>query len=136
MSEVASAYVSLMPSARGFGQATQRQVGGPLRRAGSRLGGVLTGAIGQAAKLGALGVGVAAGTALAGGFKSAIDQQQAQKVLTGLYGNADLAKKTLKGLADVSKTSPIDYSGYEKAAANLAYAGVQGKHAVGILKNV
>ncbi len=38
MSEIASAFVTLVPSARGFGRATEKQVGGEMTTAGKNVG--------------------------------------------------------------------------------------------------
>lgn len=91
---------------------------------------------GTAGRAGMIGAGIAAGAALVGGFKSAVDQQTGRKTLEGLYGTAREAETVMRGLREVSKSSPIDYSSYISAAQSLAYAGVQGSDAIGILKNV
>lgn len=58
MAEVASAFVSLIPSARGFGSATERQVGPELAKSGKHIGAGLGKAMfGAAAAIGA-GLGV------------------------------------------------------------------------------
>lgn len=136
-----------MPSMKGFSPAVKKELGGVESSVGkasdkagsgigSRMASSITGALGKAVKVGAIGAGVAAGAALVGGFKSAVSQQNAEKTLTGLYGSAKKAEDTMAGLAKVSAKSPIDYDAYTKAAQSLAYAGVEGKRATGILKNV
>ena len=69
-------------------------------------------------------------------MKSAIDQQQGQAVLSGLYGDASKAQKTLEDLKKVSSRSPLEYTAYQEAASALAYAGVEGDSAVVSLENV
>lgn len=73
MAEVASAFVSLLPTTKGFGSSLERQVGGDLDGAGKRLGSRL----GSALKVGAL-------AATAGAFvfaKQAVEEaRDAQKV--------------------------------------------------------
>lgn len=67
MAEVASAFVSILPSARGFGSKLQSQTGGEIDSAGKKLGSRL----GNAMKGGALAI--VGGAAIAGSFlKSAI----------------------------------------------------------------
>lgn len=66
MAEVASAYVSLVPSARGFGSKLTSQVGGEVDGAGKRLGSGFGRAFGALAAVGA-------GAALGSFFKGAID---------------------------------------------------------------
>jgi tape measure domain-containing protein len=109
-------------------------------QAGQSMGSRMAAAAGRALKAGAV-VGVAAvgagiATTLVGGFKSAIAQQGIQATMTGLYGDADKAVGTLGKIKQLSKTSPIDYEAYGKAASSLAYAGVEGDKAVGILDQV
>src|SRR5699024_1163027 len=84
---------------------------------------------------GGVAAGAAAGVALAGGFKNAVARQNSQKVLTGLYGSAKDATAVMKDLRNVSKSSPLDYEAYLKAAESLAYAGVEGKDATGVLES-
>lgn len=69
-------------------------------------------------------------------MKSAVDQQQGQAVLSGLYGDAGKAASTLENLKKVAAGSPLDYTAYQEAAASLAYAGVEGDSAVLSLENV
>ena len=109
-------------------------------QAGRTMGSRMAAAAGRALKAGAV-VGVAAvgagiAATLVGGFKSAIAQQGIQATMTGLYGDADKAVGTLGKIKKLSKTSPIDYEAYGKAASSLAYAGVEGDKAVGILDQV
>ncbi|MGP5162560.1 peptidoglycan DD-metalloendopeptidase family protein [Arthrobacter rhombi] len=105
-------------------------------RAGRTLGDRINGAMTKALKVGAVAVGVAAGAALVGGFKSAVDQQTSKKVLAGLYGSVKEAEDMMTSLRKVSKKSPIDYSTYLKAAESLAYSGVEGEKATKTLENV
>lgn len=95
------------------------------------------GAVAKKAALGAfVGAGIAAGAALMGGFASAVNQQTAEKVLSGLYGSAEKAATMMKDLRKVASQSPVEYSAYTKAAEALAYAGVEGDQAVKVLENV
>ena len=76
MTTVAEAYVQLVPSTRGFGRGVESQVGREMTASGSRLGGVLGGAL----KVGAL---AAVGGVLLGGafLKGALGEaREAQKI--------------------------------------------------------
>src|SRR5699024_10252384 len=79
---------------------------------------------------------VAAGAALVGGLRSAIAQENTEQTLAGVYGSARDATTMMESLKKISAGSPIEYSAYGKAAESLAYAGVEGNKAVGILDNV
>src|SRR5690606_2224390 len=56
--------------------------------------------------------------------------------LAGLYGSGKSAADMMSRLKDISKRSPIEYSAYAKGAEALAYMGVEGGKAEGILRNV
>ena len=106
MSEAASSYVSLMPSARGFGPALESQISGPIKKSGSKMGALLGGTL----KKGALGVAAAAGgvlgTALFKGFNrlDAIDQAKAK--LKGLGNSTKTVDKIMgNALASVKGTA-------------------------------
>lgn len=103
MAEVASAYVSLMPSARGFGRGIDSQISGDLdssgKRAGSRFGGALkAGAIGALA-----GLGIAAARILGDSISAASQAQQSVggvQAVFGKYADAVIAdsKRAAQGL--------------------------------------
>ena len=109
-------------------------------KAGTSMGSRMASAAGKALKAGAVvgvaAVGAAVGTALVGGFQNAVKRQTSTRVLEGLYGDAKLAERTLKDLRKVSQSSPLDYTSYTKAAESLAYAGIEGKDATGVLENI
>lgn len=142
--EIGAAYLSVIPSTKGFAGSLYKQIGKEVpkvgNQAGQTMGSRMASAAGKALKAGAVvgvaAVGAAVGTALVGGFKNAVSRQDSQKVLTGLYGSAKDATAVMKDLRNVSKSSPLDYTSYLKAAESLAYAGVEGKDATGTLKNV
>ena len=103
---------------------------------GQRMGAAAKRALSRTMKVGMVGIGAAAGAIVMGGFKAAVSRQNAQKVLTGLYGSAKQATQMMGDLRNISKNSPLEYTAYQKAAQSLAYAGVEGKSATGTLKNV
>lgn len=131
-----SAYIQVVPTTKGLPGAIEKGVGDGEKRASKSFGGRIWGALKKTAKVGAVAAGAAAGTAIVGGFKNAIDQQTNSAVLEGLYGNAEKAATTLTGLRQVAKESPIDYTSYQQAANSLAYAGVEGENATNILDKV
>ena len=108
----------------------------PAKSIGAKIGTVARKALKRSMQAGMVGIGVAAGAAVMGGFQAAVSRQNSQKVLSGLYGSAKQATQMMADLRDVSKNSPLEYSAYQKAAQSLAYAGVEGKSATGTLRNV
>ena len=141
--ELAHAYVSLTAGTSNLAKSVKKDLGQAEKSAdksgtkiGARLGGMMKKALRTTALAGVAAVGAAIGAALLGGFKSAVNQQASQAVLSGLYGSASKATKMMQDLRKVSKNSPIQYASYSKAAESLAYAGVEGKDAVKILDQV
>lgn len=141
--ELADAYVSLSISTRGLGRDVVKKFKGVEQQAqktGTSAGSKLVASFKKIATRTAVGAGIAVGAAIGAtvvsGFRSAVDQQGIQATMTGLYGDADLAYGTLEKIKNLSRTSPIDYKAYGDAANSLAYAGVEGDKAVGILDQV
>ena len=138
--ELAVAYVGLSLSARGLRGDVDKAMGGATAGVGQKhgrtMGSRLASAAGKAAKAGMVAVGVAAGAAVVGGFKSAISQENTEKTLGGLYGSTSKATDMMGRLKDIAKGSPIDLSAYSKGAETMAYMGVEGEQAQKILENV
>lgn len=112
--EVSSAFVSLMPSARGFGRATEQQVGREVDTAGKSLGKRL----GTAMKVGA--VGALAGVVLAGGFikgaiQDASDLNEANSKVGVVFGKQAAqirkASKTSAQAMGLSKEAYLESAG-------------------------
>src|SRR5699024_2869766 len=66
----------------------------------------------------------------------AINTQNTEASLTGLYGSAEDAADMIRRIGEVSRKSPIDTKSYESAAVSLAYLGVKGEDSQNILRNV
>ena len=74
MSEIASAYVSLLPSAKGFGRKIESEIGGEVKKSGSKLGAGF-------GKMFALGGGLVAAAGIGSLISSSIGEaREAQKV--------------------------------------------------------
>lgn len=142
MAEVASAYVTLMPSFRGGAKRISQELAGPSLRAGAESGrrfsagflGPLQGSLaGPMAGLLA-GIGVAAfarelGTATTG-------LQDAHAALTGLLGSGRAATVMMRRLREESRDSPIAHAAWLQGAQDLAYLGVEGKQAITVLRRI
>ncbi|MDB5716454.1 MAG: 20, gp20, partial [Sphingomonadales bacterium] len=118
--EIASAYVSLLPSARGFGPATEKQLGPEVKGAGKRLGSGF-------GKMFALAGGVIAAAGIGSFLKGSIDEaREAQKVgaateaiLKATGGAAKLTAKQIGNLASsLSAKTAVDDEQIQ-AGANL-----------------
>lgn len=133
---IGQADILIRGDASEFTSDLSKQTKKPAKSWGKRMGTLAKNALGKAMKVGIAGIGVAAGAALIGGFKTAVSRQAAEATLTGLYGSAEKAKSMMEQLRNATVKSPIQYTSYLKSAEALAYAGVEGKNAVGVLKNV
>src|SRR5690554_5841532 len=127
--ELATAYVSLVPSAKGVKQNIAREldIDQPAERAGRSAGGRLSGALGKAVKGAAVGVGVAAGAALSGalvkGWGRLTAIEEAQSKLAGLGHSAQSVATIMdNALASVRGTA----FGLDEAATVAASAVAAG----------
>lgn len=137
MAEVGTAYVSILPSARGFGTKLTGQVGGEVKSSGSKMGAML----GATLKVGAAGVAAAAGgvigTALFSGFKrlNAIDQARAK--LSGLGNSTKQVNAIMDNALASVKGTAFGLDEAATTAASVVAAGVKpGRELQGVLKTV
>lgn len=137
---IGDAEIIIRGDASGFSDDVRKQTEKQSKPIGKRIGAGISSAAKKALRAGMVGAvaatGVAAGAALVGGFKAAVNTQNSKKILGGLYDSAKQAESMMKDLRAVAKNSPIDYSAYTQAAQSLAYAGVEGESARGTLENV
>lgn len=125
MAEVGSAYVSLLPSMRGFGRAMESQVRGEVGKSGSRVGSFF----GNTLKKGALAVTAAAGgvlgAALFKGFQrlDAIDQAKAK--LVGLGHTTKSVDKIMSNALTAVKGTAFGLDEAATAAATAVAAGIK-----------
>lgn len=132
--------VNIRGNSEGFAEDAAKnaaeEVGGAGKTAGGKFTNWFKKSAKKAMKFGAVAVGAAAGAAILGGVKSAVDQQKSEKILAGLYGNADEASSMMKRLNDIASDSPLRVSTFSKGAETLAYAGIKGDDAAKALENV
>lgn len=96
MSEVATGWVTLAPSAKGFGSKLNAQIGGQVDGSGKRAGGLFGKAFGAAA-------GVGAGLAVAGFVKNAVGlEAEFSQTMNTIGAVANVPKKQLKDLSDLA----------------------------------
>lgn len=130
--EIATAYVNIVPSARGFGRSLSGQIGAGMGQAGASAGQsasdgfgstFLSGIAGIATKgAAALGaVAIAAGTY---GLKIASSNEQAQISFEAFLGSAEKATTFLAELKQFNLTTPFELPELQDAAKRLLVAGV------------
>lgn len=125
MAEVASAFVSIMPSARGFGKNLEGQVAPEVSKSGNRI----TGFLGKSMKAGVIGVGAAVGgalgTALFKGFDRLQGIEQAEAKLTGLGHSAKSVDGIMSNALASVKGTAFGLQEAATTAAGAVAAGVQ-----------
>jgi tape measure domain-containing protein len=129
MAEVADAYVSLLPSAKGWGTKVEREVGPELEKAGKSTGSRLSTTIGsvlkKGLKAGGLAVGGVLGAALFKGFSrlSAIDEAKAK--LAGLGNSAKTVDTIMKNALTSVKGTAFGLGDAATIAASAVAAGIK-----------
>lgn len=129
MAEVASAYVSLLPTTAGWGKKVDQQVGPELDKAGkstgSKLSGTITSVLRKGMKTGGLAVGAVLATALFKGFSrlSAIDEAKAK--LAGLGNSAKTVDEIMKNALASVKGTAFGLGDAATVAASAVASGVK-----------
>ena len=126
--ELATAYISLVPSSRGFAAETNKQITPEMTKQGSTIGDGMLAGIGKSLKVGAVAVGAIAvggiGTALVKGFSRLDGLDQATAKLSGLGHNAETVESIMQNaLASVSGTA-FGMDAAAGTAAQLVAAGI------------
>jgi phage-related protein len=111
MAEVASAFVSLVPSMKGFGSKLDSQIGGEVKSSGGRMGKVFSGALKVGAFAATAGI-AAVGAAFTGAVKAAAESEKitaaTAAVLKSTGGAANVTAKDVSNLGnEISSYSGI-----------------------------
>lgn len=133
MAEVGSAFLSIIPSARGFGAKLNSQVGPEMDSAGQTAGNRFGGAFASAAKWGTValaGLGVAGVKA---GLETAASMENAKIAFTTMLGSAQKAGAFIKELSSFAAKTPFDFPGLQTAASSLISAGIDANKVIPIM---
>lgn len=133
MAEVGSAFLSIIPSARGFGAKLNSQVGPEVDSAGQTAGNRFGGAFASAAKWGTValaGLGVAGVKA---GLETAASMENAKIAFTTMLGSAQKAGAFIKDLSSFAAKTPFDFPGLQTAASSLISAGIDANKVIPIM---
>jgi tape measure domain-containing protein len=139
--EVGSAFVTILPSARGFSGSLNKQISGPVAASGQTTGKRWGGGFASAG-LGMLKTGLFAGvaTGFAGlaagatwGLKVAAQNEQAQISFETMLGSAAKAKGFLDDLQKFAASTPFEFPELQTAASSLISAGVQAGKVIPIM---
>lgn len=139
--ELATAYISLVPSTRGFTKSFESGVLPDMSKSGATIGDRLMGGLSKAVKIGAVATGAAAaagiGVALTKGFQrlTAIDQARAK--LIGLGNDTKTVKTIMNNALASVKGTAFGLDEAATTAAAVVAAGIKpGKDLTGVLKTV
>ncbi len=145
MTEVASAYVTLLPSTRGFGRKLDGQLSGDVNRsgqtAGKRFGGAFTSAsMSPIRKLGgavaAVGFVALGASGLTAGLKTAAGMENARIAFTTMLGSAQKADLFLRDLGKFAAKTPFEFPELQTAASSLISAGIEAKNVIPIMTSL
>lgn len=134
--EVASAYVSLLPSARGFGTRLESEIGGDVDKAGDSLGRRLGAGIGRAAAATASALGAVAVAAGTVGIRTAAQLEQAEIGFTTMLGSGEKAKAFLEDLSRFAAKTPFELPELQTAASSLVSVGVSADKVIPIMTSL
>src|SRR5690606_14302631 len=133
MSEVASAWVTLIPSAKGFGKRTESELSGDLTKVGQsqgkKMGGGMAATLGRSLKIGAVGAaagaGALVGTALWKGMGRLKAIDEAKGKLTGLGHSARGVEKIMNNALSSVKGTAFVLDEASSVAASAVAAGIK-----------
>jgi tape measure domain-containing protein len=143
--EVGTAFIAVVPSARGFGNRLQREVGPAAKRAGT-LGGRQMSDSMQASsgsgfkKIGAAITGIFALKQLkdvaAWGLGVAANNEQATISFTTMLGSAQKAGRFLDRLKKFAAATPFEFPELQRAASSLISAGINADKVIPIMRTL
>jgi tape measure domain-containing protein len=136
--EVGTAYITVVPSARGFAGKLHSEIGGSLasqgRAAGESYSGGFSSGIG---KIGAIISGAFAVSKLGDvakfGLEVAAQNEQAQISFTTLLKSGSKAKTFIGDLQQFAAKTPFDFPGLQQSASQLLAAGINSKKIIPIM---
>lgn len=138
--ELASAYVSLLPSSRGFGKELdgqlQNEVGPVGDKHGQGLGGAVIGGITKVAALGGVGAALFGGIALKSGLERLTTIQDATASLTTIMGDAGKAGALMNQIKETVNGTPFNLDQFATAGKNLVAMNVPAAKVPGYLRAI
>jgi len=138
--ELASAYVSLLPSSRGFGKELdgqlQNEVGPVGDKHGQGLGGAVIGGITKVAALGGVGAALFGGVALKSGLERLTTIQDATASLTTIMGDAGKAGNLMNQIKETVNGTPFNLDQFATAGKNLVAMNVPAQKVPGYLRAI
>ncbi|WNN93665.1 tape measure protein [Arthrobacter phage CallinAllBarbz] len=138
--ELATAYVSILPSTRGFVPSLSKQLGGAggaVEKSGSSLGARFTKGLKVSAAAAGLAVGGLLTKAIQGGFKRLTSIENAEAKLSGLGHSAKGVEAIMKDALNSVRGTAFGMDEAASVAASTVAAGIKpGKELEGVLKLV
>ncbi|GAB2767502.1 peptidoglycan DD-metalloendopeptidase family protein [Sinomonas soli] len=138
--EIATAYISLVPSMRGFNTTVSRELQGldkPAAAAGESTGSKFLSGLGKTAKIGAVAIGGVLSTSLVKGFQRLSAIENAEGKLRGLGNSAQDVSAIMKNALAAVKGTAFGMDEAATVAASATAAGIKpGKELEGVLRLV
>lgn len=143
--EIATAYVTILPSARGFGRSLSRELDGQgMNTAGANAGRqasagfakALTVGVALAATAAAAGIATLGKSAATYGLKIASQNEQASISFETLLGSAEAAATMINDLKRFAAETPFEFPELQKAAGSLLTTGVAASKIIPIMRTL
>jgi tape measure domain-containing protein len=136
--EAGVAYVSILPSAKGFGRDLNKQISSETSGTGDTAGKSVGRSMGSSLlrTIGGLGIGIGIGKTIGTGMQTAMDSELANIKFTQLLGSADKAKAFITDLQDFAKKTPFDFPGLQDAAGKLVAVGVSAENVIPLMTSL
>lgn len=122
--ELAVGYVSVVPSARGFGRSLIRTASSAGDSASSAFGSRFTSGMSRVARRAALAFTAGLGTAGFFAVRTAADFEQTRIAFEGILGDVEKANSLLSDLRDFAAKTPFEFTDLSTAARQLLAVGV------------
>lgn len=133
--EAGVAYVSILPSTKGFGRELNKQIGSETSTTGESAGKSAGRSFGQkmVRTVAGLGIGIGIGKTIGLGMQTAMDSELADIKFTQLLGSADAAKAFITDLKDFAAKTPFDFPGLQDAGSRFLAVGTEASRVIPIM---
>jgi tape measure domain-containing protein len=147
VSEVGSAFVTIIPSFRGFGRALSREITSEVATVGTNAGrdvgnrfnegfSSAAGRIKETVTRGIMAAGAAIGVGAGWGLRIASENEQAMISFETMLGSAEAAGGFLKDLQRFAATTPFEFPELQTAASSLISVGISADKVVPIMTSL
>ena len=132
--EAGTAFVTILPTVKGFGAELNKQVGKQVGGAGTAAGTSFGSSLIKT--VGALGIGLTIGQTIGAGWSTAMGQEMADIKFEQLLGSTEKAKAYLADLSAFAASTPFDLPGLQDAAGRFLAVGTEADKVIPIMRTL